>query len=70
MKIREFLKGKKAYLTALAGIITAVIAWAEGSLNNTEVITAIFGALSVVFLRSGIANDVSKAVKTNAEKAD
>ena len=29
-KVREFLKGKKAYITAAIGLLGAVVAWADG----------------------------------------
>jgi len=44
-KIREFLMGKKTYLTSLAAAIAAVVGFAEGALNEKEAITAIVAAI-------------------------
>ena len=54
-KIREWLKGKKAYLTIVVGVVGAVIAWADGSIDLMGLLTAVWAAASVAFIRAGIA---------------
>ena len=58
--IREFLKGKKAYITAAIGLAGAVIAWADGDINGTAMLAAIWAAAQACFIRAGIANEVAK----------
>jgi len=60
-KVREFLKGKKAYITAAIGLLGAVIAWADGQINNLALLAAIWAAAQACFIRAGIANEVAKA---------
>ena len=60
-KIREFLKGKKAYITAAIGLAGAVIAWADGQIGNVALLAAVWAAAQACFLRAGIANEVAKA---------
>jgi hypothetical protein len=45
---------QKATWTAIAAFFTALGAYIEGSLGLTGLITAGFGALSVVFIRQGV----------------
>ena len=59
--IREFLKGKKAYITAAIGLAGAAIAWADGDINGTAMLAAIWAAAQACFIRAGIANEVAKA---------
>ena len=59
-KFREFLKGKKAYLTAAIGLIGAVAAWADGQIGNMALLAAVWASLQVAFIRAGIANEVEK----------
>lgn len=61
--IRDFLAGKKTYITAVVGILTALIAWSGGELTDLQVIGAIWVALQVIFIRSGNKKDVQD--KTN-----
>jgi len=60
-KVREFLRGKKAYLTAAIGLLGAVAAWADGQIGNVGLLAAVWAAAQTVFIRAGIANEVSKA---------
>jgi hypothetical protein len=60
-KVREFLKGKKAYITAAIGILGAVAAWAEGQITGTALLAALWAAAQTCFIRAGIANEVQKA---------
>ena len=45
---------QKAVWTAIAAFFTALGAYIEGSLGLTGLITAAFGALSVIFIRQGV----------------
>lgn len=60
-KIRDFLKGKKAYITAVIGLAGAVVAWADGQIDTVALLAAAWAAAQTVFIRAGIANEVSKA---------
>jgi hypothetical protein len=60
-KVREFLKGKKAYITAAIGILGAVAAWAEGQISGTALLASLWAAAQTCFIRAGIANELQKA---------
>ena len=60
-KVREFLKGKKTYLTAAIGLASALAAWAEGQITGTGLLTALWAAAQACFLRAGLANEVAKS---------
>ena len=60
-KVREFLKGKKAYITAAIGLLGAVVAWADGQIDTVALLTAVWAAAQACFIRAGIANEVRKA---------
>ena len=59
-KVREFLRGKKAYLVAAAGMLGAVIAWIDGQIGGVGLLAAIWAAAQACFIRAGIANEVAK----------
>ena len=59
-KFREFLKGKKTYITAAIGILGALAAWSDGQIDITGLIAAAWAALQTCFIRAGIANEVQK----------
>jgi hypothetical protein len=59
-KIRDFLKGKKAYLTAALGLLGAVAAWADGQIDGVALLAAVWAAAQACFIRAGIANEVGK----------
>ena len=58
--IREFLRGKKAYITAAIGLAGAVLAWADGQIDNLALLAAIWAALQACFIRAGVANELRK----------
>jgi hypothetical protein len=58
--IREFLKGKKAYITAAIGLAGAVIAWADGQIDGLALAAAVWAAAQTCFIRAGIANEIQK----------
>ena len=60
-KVREFLKGKKAYITAAIGLLCAVVAWADGQIDTVALLAAVWAAAQACFIRAGIANEVQKA---------
>jgi len=60
-KVREFLKGKKAYIMAAIGLLGAVAAWADGQIDGVAMLAAIWAAAQACFIRAGIANEVGKA---------
>lgn len=60
-KIRDFLRGKKAYLTAAIGLLGAVVAWADGQIDTVAMLAAAWAAAQTVFIRAGIANELSKS---------
>ena len=59
-KVREFLKGKKAYITAAIGLLGAVAAWADGQIDGVAMLAAVWAAAQACFIRAGIGNDVAK----------
>jgi len=60
-KVREFLKGKKAYITAAIGLAGAVVAWADGQIGTAGLLAAIWAAAQAIFIRAGIGNEIAKA---------
>ena len=60
-KVREFLKGKKAYITAVIGLAGAVLAWADGQIDGVALLAALWAAAQACFIRAGIGNEVKKA---------
>ena len=60
--IRNWLRGKKTYLTAAIGLLGAVVAWADGDINTTALLAAVWAAAQACFIRAGIANEVGKPV--------
>ena len=55
-KIIEFLKGKKTYLVAIVGILSAVVAYLNGSIDVIGLGSAILQALGISALRAGVSN--------------
>ena len=60
-KIREFLKGKKAYITAAIGLLGALAAWGDGQIDTLGLLAALWAAAQACFIRAGIATEVAKA---------
>jgi hypothetical protein len=61
-RIRDFLKGKKVYITAAIGLLGAVVAWADGQIDGVALLASIWAAAQACFIRAGIANEVAKNV--------
>ena len=59
-KIREFLQGKKAYLTAAIGALGAIVAFADGQIDAVALAGALWAAAQTAFIRAGIGNELKK----------
>lgn len=59
---RTFLKGAKTYLTAIAGIVAALLGFSEGVIDVSEMVAAITAALGLASLRAGIKTEVKKVL--------
>ena len=66
IKLREFLRGKKAYITAAIGLLAAAAAWADGQIDTVALVAAIWAAVQVCWIRAGIAK--AAATSETAEK--
>ena len=53
-KIREWLKGKKTYITAAIGLLTAVAAWSSGEITTVALVGAAWVAVQACFIRAGV----------------
>jgi len=69
-RVREFLRGKRSYIVAVAGLLGAVVAWADSQISTTGLLAAIWAAAQACFIRAGIANEVAKAADEQAEQAE
>ena len=58
-KLREFLKGKKTYITAAIGLLAAVAAWADGQIGGVALLAAVWAAAQACFIRAGIGKDAA-----------
>lgn len=63
----KFLSGYKTYLTAAAGLLTAIAAYANGQEPLGDLITQAITALSAIFLRSGVSATINKALDTKKD---
>ena len=52
--IKDWLAGKKVYLTMGVAIVAAVIAYSEDALTIVETATAIWAAVAGVFFRAAV----------------
>ena len=52
--LREWLKGKKTYLTGAVAIITAISLYASGDVDLAATIQTIFGAIMGMTIRAGV----------------
>jgi hypothetical protein len=60
-KLREFLKGKKTYVMAAIGLVSALLAWAEGQISGTALLASAWAAAQSCFIRAGVATEVQKS---------
>ena len=49
-----FLAGKKTYITAVTGILTAIGAYLIGEMTLVETFQAVWPLIAVAFLRKGV----------------
>lgn len=50
----NFLPGKKTYITAAIGILTAIGAYSTGDLDLAGLLNTVFPLAGILFLRKGI----------------
>lgn len=53
--IKQYIAGKKTYITAVVAILMAAVAWGVGEISNIQAIVALYAALQTIFIRAGIA---------------
>jgi len=53
-RVREFLKGKKTYITAAIGLLGAVVACADGQIDGVALLAAVWAAAQACFIRAGV----------------
>ncbi len=53
--IKAWLSGKKTYIVTVAGLLTASVAWASGTIDTKTLIETIFAAVLVFTGRAAIA---------------
>jgi hypothetical protein len=53
--LRKALDGKKTYLVAIGGIVTALIAFVNGQIDGVGLVTAVFNAVGAMTIRAGVA---------------
>lgn len=56
----NFLSGYKTYIVAIAGILTALGAYASGEMSLGNLVEAIYAGLTAMALRAGIAKNNKK----------
>lgn len=59
-KVREFLKGKKTYIVAAAGILAAVLAYVQDQLTTVQLAEAIFAAIAAATIRAGVTTETAR----------
>lgn len=62
--VREWLKGKKTYITAAIGLLGAVVAWADGSIDAVALAGAVWAAVQACTIRAGIDNAARRAASS------
>jgi hypothetical protein len=58
VQIIVWLQGKKTYLVAVSAILTALIAYLNSSISLSELIAAIYGAITAITIKAGQARGV------------
>ena len=59
-KIITFLKGKKTYFVGALAIIFAILGFYFKTIDATQMVEAIFAALSLMGIRNGITTEAEK----------
>jgi hypothetical protein len=60
-RLRDFLRGKKTYITAAIGLLGAIAAWSDGQIGTLGLAAAAWAAVQTCFIRAGVANEAQKA---------
>lgn len=55
-KLRQIFQGKKTYVVALGGALTAIGAYFTGDIDSIELAKALFNAVVAATIRAGIGN--------------
>lgn len=58
--IQTWLQGKKTYLMAAIGVLTAIAAWANGDLSTIQFGVALWAAIQTCFIRSAVTTETAK----------
>ncbi|MCF8467398.1 MAG: hypothetical protein K9G33_08370 [Sneathiella sp.] len=58
--MKEYLKGKKTYVTAFLAIVAAVGSYALDEIALKDMIEAVFAALTAMTIRAAITTEASK----------
>ena len=54
VSVFEWFNGKKTYITAIAGLVGSVVAWAQGAISTLQLIQAVWACLVAIFMRNSI----------------
>lgn len=52
--LRDWLSGKKTYLVAIVGVLTALLAFEAGEVDFVELVKLVWAALLVIFMRTAV----------------
>lgn len=66
--LKNFVSGKKTILTAIVGMIGAIIAWGDSSIDAPTALGMIWAGLLVIFQRLGT-QKAEEAAKTTTASA-
>lgn len=69
-RIRDAVDGKKTIITAIIGILTAALAWGAGELTDWQALAAVWVAVQIIWVRTGIKRDTKKYVLAESVIAD
>jgi hypothetical protein len=57
-----WLQGKKTYVVAIGGIVAAIVAYTQGTIDTTALVGAILAGVLAMTIRNGSATDAAKTV--------
>ena len=52
--MRTWLQGKKTYIVGIGAIVAAVVAYTQGTIDGTQAVEAIVGAILAMTIRAGV----------------
>lgn len=64
----QFLTGKKTYILGVCGLLYAITGFVTGHLDSQTALGVVFGALTAMGLRSGIATEVQNLASSLPNK--